>query len=71
MDMSTGNADTSVADLPLNDLRCVKAEAYTAFYAAENASQAAVPRATQFYYGHDWVIIVGIVCTLPLLPSHL
>jgi cytochrome b561 len=58
--------DPTVANLTLSDPKCVQAaEACIAFYAAENASQEAVPWASQFEYGHwatyYWVIIVGVL----------
>ncbi|KAF2004643.1 hypothetical protein P154DRAFT_616814 [Amniculicola lignicola CBS 123094] len=64
MDMSM--PDPTVVDLPITDPKCVQAvEACTAFYAAENASQAAIPWAGQFKYGHwatyYWVIIIGLL----------
>jgi hypothetical protein len=65
MDMSMPT-DPSVANLPITDPKCVQAvEACTAFYAAENASQAAIPWADLFEYGHwatyYWIIIVGLL----------
>ena len=58
--------DPEVMNLSLSDPRCVQAaEGCIAFYAAENASQAAIPWASQFDYGHYvtyyWVIILGLV----------
>ena len=56
MDMSMGmEPDSAIANLPISDPRCIEAaEMCTAFYAAENASQAVTPWAGQFEYGH-WV----------------
>ena len=50
MNMGAGGA-SSVANLPLSDPRC-NSVACTAFYAAENASQAAVSYSWQYQYGH-------------------
>jgi hypothetical protein len=66
MDMSGMTMDPTVANLSLSDPKCIQAaEACTAFYAAENASQAAVPWASLFEYGHwttyYYVIIVGVL----------
>jgi hypothetical protein len=66
MDMSGMTMDPTVANLSLSDPKCIQAaEACTAFYAAENASQAAVPWASQFEYGHwttyYYVIIIGVL----------
>ncbi|KAK7531506.1 ferric reductase NAD binding domain-containing protein [Phyllosticta citribraziliensis] len=66
MDMGSKECDPSVAALPVSDPRCVKAmECCTAFYAAENASQAETPWAGQFVYGHwtayYWIAAVGVL----------
>jgi hypothetical protein len=66
MDMSGMTMDPTVANLSLSDPKCIQAaEACTAFYAAENASQAAVPWASLFEYGHwttyYYVIIIGVL----------
>jgi predicted ferric reductase len=63
MDMPPNPA---VVNLSTNDPKCIQAaEQCTAFYAAENASQAAVPWINQFNYGHytiyAWVILVGLL----------
>jgi predicted ferric reductase len=65
MDMSMP-MDPTVANLSLSDPKCVKAaEACLEFYAAENASQAAIPWASLFEYGHwatyYYVIIIGVL----------
>ncbi|KAK8153757.1 ferric reductase like transmembrane component-domain-containing protein [Phyllosticta citrichinensis] len=65
MDMDMG-CDPSVWLLPIEDLRCIKAlECCRAFYAATNESQAAVPWASQFKYGHwtvwYWITILGLM----------
>src|ERR1700760_2967265 len=66
MDGMDMQCDPAVVDLPTSDPLCIKAaECCTAFYAAENASQASVPWAGQFEYGHwvtyYWVILLGLV----------
>lgn len=58
--------DPSVANLSIDDPKCVQAaEACIAFYAAENASQEAVPFPDLFKYGHwtvyYYVIIIGLL----------
>lgn len=59
MDMS-GNA-SGIADLPLNDPRCIAAgDDCLAFWAAHNASQATTPWAGQFEY----------VCRLAIQNEH-
>lgn len=70
MDMSPESADPSIANLPLTDPRCIN-ESCTAFYAAENASQAATPWAGQFEYGH-WVTwyYLTIIGVLLLVHAH-
>jgi hypothetical protein len=70
MDMSGMNmGDPTVANLSLSDPKCIQAaEACIAFYAAENASQAAVPWASLFEYGHwttyYYIIIMGLLFLL-------
>ncbi|KAK7523955.1 ferric reductase NAD binding domain-containing protein [Phyllosticta citriasiana] len=65
MDMDMG-CDPSVWLLPVDDVRCIKAlECCQAFYAATNESQAAVPWASQFRYGHwtvwYWITLLGLL----------
>jgi len=69
MDMDMGAMDPEVMNLPLTDPRCIRAaEGCMAFWAAENASQAAISWASQFEYGHFltyyWVAILGLLSIL-------
>jgi predicted ferric reductase len=71
MDMAM---DPEVMNLPLSDPRCVQAaEGCMAFGAAANASQAAIPWASQFDYGHYvtwyWIVALGLATLWYLLLS--
>lgn len=70
MDMSVPyNPD--VVNLSLSDPDCINAgDECNAFYAAQNASQAAVSWAYQFEYGH-WVTYYYVISMTPSIKSFL
>ena len=70
MNMNPNSNDSSVANLPLSDSRCVAAaESCIAFYAAENRSQELLPFAVQFKYGH-WTSYYYMAVILVLSAVH-
>ena len=70
MDMSVPY-DPAVANLSLSDPNCINAgDECTAYYAAQNASQAAVSWAYQFEYGH-WATYYYVIGKIPSMKSFL